>query len=318
MLSFSTDDLAPEDRFDHWCEVRGRALFGVTIELAPEKRRDFHGRFSAVPIGGAVFAEMKASSYRVSRTRADISRLSSDSISISHQVRGAGWMDLGNENVHFLADGALAVSHSDHELAATPLRSDGFHFRTLKIPSSLFPAIADVARRVTPEPFAASNRMTPLIFGTFEHLIANAASLSAPEPLLRDIAQLVLLARGLVTAGTAESRAALRSGHLCAARKLMDDNLHRPELTPEWVAHAFGISVRHLHVLFEPTGTSFARTLTAMRLEQARRLLLALPKAPVEQIASNCGFDSLATFYRVFRRAFGRTPRDLRAGDRDN
>ncbi|MDZ4367905.1 MAG: AraC family transcriptional regulator, partial [Afipia sp.] len=65
MISFSTDDLRPQDRFDHWCEVRGKNLFGVTIELERERRADFHGRFSAVTIGNATLAEMSASSYRV-------------------------------------------------------------------------------------------------------------------------------------------------------------------------------------------------------------------------------------------------------------
>lgn len=51
MLTFSTEDLRPQDRFDHWCEVRGKSLFGVTIELERERRADFHGQFSAIPIG---------------------------------------------------------------------------------------------------------------------------------------------------------------------------------------------------------------------------------------------------------------------------
>jgi len=87
MLSFSTDDIRPQDRFDHWCEVRGKSLFGVTIELEREKRASFQGRFSATPIGNAVLAEMTASSYRVSRTPADIARVSSDSLSIGLQIR---------------------------------------------------------------------------------------------------------------------------------------------------------------------------------------------------------------------------------------
>src|SRR5436190_22357163 len=46
MISFDTDGLQPRDRFDQWREVRGKALFGVTIEVPRERRRDFYGRFS--------------------------------------------------------------------------------------------------------------------------------------------------------------------------------------------------------------------------------------------------------------------------------
>jgi hypothetical protein len=79
----------PEQRFDHWREARGRALFGVTIELERERRLHFNGRFSAVSIGGAVLAELQASSYRVSRTRADINRVTGDSLCISTSLREA-------------------------------------------------------------------------------------------------------------------------------------------------------------------------------------------------------------------------------------
>ncbi|MBP1292148.1 hypothetical protein ACVL91_005535 [Bradyrhizobium elkanii] len=44
MLTFTTDALRPQDRFEHWCEVRGKSLFGVTIELERDKRADFRGR----------------------------------------------------------------------------------------------------------------------------------------------------------------------------------------------------------------------------------------------------------------------------------
>ena len=58
MLTFSTDALRPQDRFEHWCDVRGKNLFGVTIELELERDRrpDFRGRFFATQVGGATLA----------------------------------------------------------------------------------------------------------------------------------------------------------------------------------------------------------------------------------------------------------------------
>jgi hypothetical protein len=35
MISFSTDNIRPQDRFDHWREERSKALFGVSIDLNP-------------------------------------------------------------------------------------------------------------------------------------------------------------------------------------------------------------------------------------------------------------------------------------------
>jgi AraC-like DNA-binding protein len=70
--------------------------------------------------------------------------------------------------------------------------------------------------------------------------------------------------------------------------------------------------MRGLHLLFEPTGETFSRTVTAMRLAEACRLLQQETTRPVSDVAFSCGFESLATFYRVFRRAIGMTPTDYR------
>ncbi len=128
------------------------------------------------------------------------------------------------------------------------------------------------------------------------------------------LAQLALLARNRAAPGAPETRAALRFGFLKAARNVLAQNLHRPGLSPLAVATELGISVRQLHLLFEPTGRSFARTLIAMRLNEARRLMLGMMSTrPIADVAYACGFDSMATFYRVFRQTYGMTPNELRA-----
>lgn len=310
MLTFSTDDLRPQDRFDHWCEVRGKSLFGVTIELERERRADFHGRFSAVTIGNATLAEMSASSYRVGRTPADIARVAGDSLSIGLQIRGPGHMNTGRDRVHRVREGDVTVSHSDLPFAATPERSDGFHFRALKIPLTGDILLDARARDLTPEALGRDARLTRLITAMFTALSEQHTAAQAAD--IEHIARLALVARGRLAAGVPESRAALRAGYLHAARAIMKRDLHRPDLSPATVAAELGISLRQVHVLFEPTGLSFARTLTAMRLEEARRQLQTMPARSVAEIAYACGFDSIATFYRVFRSTFGMTPGDVR------
>ncbi|GJD57322.1 HTH-type transcriptional activator RhaR [Methylobacterium dankookense] len=83
------------------------------------------------------------------------------------------------------------------------------------------------------------------------------------------------------------------------------------------MARELAISPRQVHVLFEPTGSSMARTLTALRVAEAHRLLTTAPALSVTEIAFACGFDSIATFYRAFHRAHGMTPGDARSVLRD-
>jgi AraC-like DNA-binding protein len=313
MLTFSTEDLLAKDRFDHWVEVRGRQLFGVTIELEKPKRLDFKGRFTAQAIGGATLAEMHASTYRVSRTNADIERLSSDSLCIAEQVRGPGWMDIGRDRIHAITNSTLVVSHSDMPYAGIPTRTDGFHFRALKIPLRGREGLAEGARNLEHEPLAAGLWLTKLIAAGFAALVEQGSQIADPESAVSNLGQLALLARGRAAPGSPESRAALHFGQYHAARQIIVQNLFRPDLSPALVAGLLGVSVRQIHLLFEPTGESFSRTLSAMRLTEAHRLLKAEPARPVADIAFACGFESLATFYRVFRRAYGLSPGDVRA-----
>ena len=51
---------------------------------------------------------------------------------------------------------------------------------------------------------------------------------------------------------------------------------------------------------------------SAVRLTEARRQLESIPHLTVTDVARACGFDSLATFYRTFRQAYGLAPGDLR------
>jgi AraC-like DNA-binding protein len=74
-------------------------------------------------------------------------------------------------------------------------------------------------------------------------------------------------------------------------------------------AAALGISLRQLHMLFEPTGTSFARYVTQRRLQHCRAALTSPAARSVADIAFGWGFNSLATFYR----AFGLSPTAVRA-----
>ena len=312
MLTFSTDDIRPQDRFDHWCEVRCKNLFGVTIELEREQRASFRGRFSGTPIGSAMLAEMSASSYRVSRTAADIARVCSDSLNIGWQIRGPGHMETGRGHVQAVREGDFVVGHSELPFIGTPERSDGFHFLTLKIPVTGSIALGARTNDIAPAALPGSAGLTRLIAAMFKVLARQPALAGDPAGDVEHIARLVLLARGRLRPRQHESLAALRAGFLHAAREIVARDMHRPELTPAAVAVELGISLRQLHVLFEPTGRSFARTLTAMRLQEARRLLRAMPARAIEDIVFACGFDSIATFYRVFRSTYGMTPGDAR------
>ncbi|MCC8962686.1 helix-turn-helix transcriptional regulator [Bradyrhizobium sp. Pear76] len=312
MLTFSTEALRPQDRFEHWCDVRGKSLFGVTIELDRDRRPDFRGRFSATPVGDAMLAEMSASSYRVSRTSSDIARVPSNSLHLAWQVRGPGHMNIGRDRVQWVGNGDLVFGHSNLPFASTPDRTDGFHFFSLKIPVTSDFVLGARIEDVPPVMLARDAGLTRLVGAMFRSMTRDPAQAGQFAGEVTHMVRLALLARGRLRPRQDEIRAALHAGYLHAAHEILLRDLHRAALTPAAVATELGISLRQLHALFEPTGLSFARTLTATRLQEARRLLYAAQERGIDEVAFACGFDSIATFYRVFRAAYGMTPGDAR------
>jgi AraC-like DNA-binding protein len=316
MIHFSTDDLRPHERFDHWCEVRARNVFGVTISLEPERRLAFSGRLSAWELPGASIAQLNATPYRVHRTWRDVDRLPSQCLCLYQQIGGGGWFETaapGKRAQQFIvAPGALATSNSDLPYLTAPTTEDGFNLRLIKIPLSGDDQVVQAARDLSPELVAAGHPLAPLLAASFAALARQAEGDDANAQDVRELALLILLARGRITRGTPEARAAVRSGYRHAAMNMIRTSFHRADLTPATLASALGISVRQVHLLFEPTGTTFARMLNVTRMNEAHRLLVASPSRAVADIAFACGFDSLATFYRLFRLAYDTTPTDAR------
>lgn len=318
MYTWSTDQVAPKERFDYWREVRAKGLFGVTAELEPEHRPHFFGEFSLQKFDNAALIELRAAPYRVERSSADIADAPGGSLCIYQQLGGGGWFGVNGSGDFTIQRGGFATSHSDLPYNTAPLAADGFHLRILKIPAGELASLKAGSGDLVPKPFDRQPVLAPLLESCFADLTeaGEARDPAASTALVQAVAQLALIDRGVIKAAGRVALAAIRTGHLSLARRLIARNLSSVGLSPAFVADLLGISLRHLHSLFETTGTSFTRVVTAERMKQSRRLLIEAPERPVSQIALACGFESLATFYRIFHAAHGMPPGDFRAQSR--
>ena len=88
------------------------------------------------------------------------------------------------------------------------------------------------------------------------------------------------------------------------------------ELSPEQVAAECGISKRYLQALLAGSGTSFVQELNATRLDRASDLLgdARCRSLTIADIAFRSGFLDPGYFTRAFRKRFGITPSEWRAG----
>ncbi|EIG56362.1 helix-turn-helix transcriptional regulator [Bradyrhizobium sp. WSM1253] len=315
MYRWCTDEVEPHDRFDFWREVRAKGLFGVTAELERERRADFFGEFSLRQLGGAGLVELKASHYTVERSLTDIAHAPGDSICVYQQLGSGGWFGGMRGSDFTIANGSFATSHTDLPYRTTPLGAGGFHLRILKIPVIGLSTQDKRMRELAPRTFDDST-LAPLLGACFADLGAVAAGddgAADAASLVQALAHLALIERGILRSSGRLGQAALRTARLSHARRLIARHLQDPNLAPTMVADLLGISVRHLHMLFESAAKSFSQTVTEERLNRSRRLMREAPDRLIADIATSCGFDSLATYYRVFNAAYGMAPGDFRA-----
>jgi len=161
--------------------------------------------------------------------------------------------------------------------------------------------------------FAGSHGINGLV-QAYLHALNNAIDEcdSAQLPGVIDtFCRLLALACG---GGPGDQRAATRAAKLQQVKDYIALHLSEPDLAPASVAAALKISVRQLHLLFEPTGTSFAEHVQGRRLKECRAMLEG-PSGrarSITDIAYAWGFNNLASFYRAFRREFGVSPGELR------
>ena len=91
------------------------------------------------------------------------------------------------------------------------------------------------------------------------------------------------------------------------------ENIRDPELTPSAVAAALGISSRHMNKLFESEELTVGQLIRNRRLEGAMTDLSnpLKPNVRITEVAYDWGFSSASHFCRLFKKHFGKTPKDV-------
>jgi len=95
-------------------------------------------------------------------------------------------------------------------------------------------------------------------------------------------------------------------------QQYIERQLDDPDLDPGSIARRHGCSVRSLHALFAKRNVTVGGFIRQRRLELCRRALSGTPEVRISEVALSCGFNDAAHFSRLFRSAFGLSPRQYR------
>jgi AraC-like DNA-binding protein len=295
----------PHSRLAPPGEARRDGRLGGVSRSVPQTRVSL-GKTILRRIGSATLIDVHASTPLARAGFDGLAQRLLDGIFLHQQVSGETRFCLAGGKEFRLSAGGMAITEGLPPFTAATVAA-AFHLRILHIPGG------DTDWTGAAGPLAVDKGLGALLSGCFSGLAAEGQHLNAEQAELA-LGVLAQLALATSQAFRPDGRLgdASPSTLLRAAQDLIERQIDRPDLSPSTIATKLGVSLRQLHYLFEPTGASFSRYVTLRRLERARRLLRKAEDSSVADVAFACGFESSATFHRLFRGAHGTSPGNFR------
>lgn len=294
-IRFSTEDFNSRDRLDAWRE----AMAPMFDTQRPETDDAFRGSaftylMGPLALGGT---EVDALSYK-----RDAPRIRSDYI--DHYLIRLDYEPDRPEGVLRVIDLGQPIN-----LPAAPM-----YCLCIFIPRDVMDAALSGADSLHGREIGGPRGR--LMADHIRSLTRNAPSMGGAEGAGMADATLAMLAACLAPSRDADARArsVLDATLIGQARRFIDSRLTSPNLTPHSVALALSVSRTTLYRLFQPLG-GVARYIQQRRLKRVHAILTdAMDRRRIGDIAFEHGFSDEAAFARAFRREFGVTARDIRAG----
>ena len=279
---------------------------------------DFRARFHLRQFGDAYLADVLATGLQLKRSRCEIDRNPCGQLLVAFIRRGSCREDFERRDLAFSAEpgdlllldlDAPQIATFDSMMSATCAYIPRRHFRPfLSNDSELCPL------RIRPGDELHGLLKACLIASAEAQSLTSAAADGAVGAL----ASLAMVAHGVHPETSQELHGSFLHARRVRAQQIIEERCVDPRLDAERVADHLGISLRSLHFAFEATGASVGSRILSARLRRTRELLVRFPKRSILDIALDCGFDNLATFYRGFCRAYGHPPGEVRKTRADN
>ncbi|MFD9859007.1 helix-turn-helix domain-containing protein [Streptomyces alboflavus] len=310
--SFTTESLPPEDRFACWHELASRVVVPTHV------RCDDEAGFRATSLtrGSHTLQGTTSTvrSFHAERTQKLVRKSDPEQYVLDITRTGVSAVGQGSQETLLRAGDVVLI---DSSLPFRARHTTGTH-EGLVLPKSLLPfPPQDVAPLLARRLPGSTGIGAVLIHCVHEALSAGSRYRDIEFIRLLDTALellVTLLAHELHTlhALPPESH---QQALLARVQSFIHHHLGDPELSPQAVADAHHISLRHLQQVLAAAGTAPAALIRRKRLQQCHRALMDPRQSgrTIRTIAARWGFASQAHFTRLFRAAYGVPPGEFRA-----
>jgi len=317
LLSFSLAQIPRRRRFAAMREMLANQhppLLRATLDAEREDHEaPFDGGIWLASSGGLSCAMHACGPVIYTRGKRDVAATPIDAYGLFLQVEGVWHLSQGGQE-QIIEPGGIILLDSNEPFRS--IKRGWCRHRTIRIPRHMVDPLLPSGWQRTGMVIDHRRGLGGLVAEYARTVGEEAARLPshAAMDVLDNLCRLLALYAAKQPATQESSAHALRAARLARLHHYIEQHIDKPELRPAHVAAEHGMSERTLHLMFAPTGTSFSQHVQRRRLERCRSMLVSAAHADrsITDIAFTCGFNSLATFYRAFQRAFGTAPGELR------
>lgn len=309
---FSTENFRTAVRFNRWREVcEDRLVPMAQQQLGSEP---FYACIEGCSIGSLSLTKFSLGNVRAATTSQTIRHENNktDQLFLSFVLSGALYSE---QNGHSNRDLTGDICVRDTSLPWTIEHRGNSEVLAIEIPRSRLEGILGSSRRFAGLTAKGNLPVTRLAGSFLRGLLEEEGQLAQLATERMSSIAIDLIAASIAERMALETPKSLHATVLVQrAMAYATANLVDPNLDPNRVAAAVGISLRHLQVLFREHGHSIAAWIWQQRLERAAQRLAnpAFLRLPLGEIALQCGFSDQAHFSRRFRNYHGVTPRSYR------
>ncbi|WP_405932261.1 helix-turn-helix domain-containing protein [Streptomyces sp. NBC_00827] len=316
---FRSEDVPAEHRFEYWRELIDRTI--APSEISSEYAADFWAEQRLLELGPVIVWPTSLLPARFRRTARMIRQSDPEQYHLSLVLGGElGFDHAGRSDMYGPRD--LWVSDTSRPYDVRPPVGLGRRTVTgvgVEVPKALLPVSPDRVRELLGRRLSAQAGVGALLTGFLTGLERESNSLQPSDAPRLGTVVLDLLAAWFAQMLEVEAALPPETRHRALTERIrafIRQNLHDPELTPPVIAAVHHISLSYLHRLFqeEVRGETVAAWIRSQRLEGARHDLAdpTLHATPIHTIATRWGLPRSSGFTRVFRTAYGLSPREYR------
>lgn len=311
---FSTDSLPIDERLPFWREVFGRTI--ARIDFEPIGERPFRQTVNLRMLDGLglMFGE---TSGLIGRRTKELIAAGGDDFVFTISLAGTGLASHGQREIRLEAGHAVLQSAGEAGALCWP---GAARLIALRIPRNTLSGLVVGADDAVLRPVARNVEALRLLVD-YVAMTSDRYEFATPQLgqlFTTHVLDLVALAIGTSREGgeVAQGRG-MRAARLRAVKTDIAANLGgERKLSLDALAARHNISPVYIRKLFEGEGVSFTQFVLDQRLARAYRMLCDpnFSGRTIGSIALEVGFNDVSYFNRAFRRRYGASPSDVRAG----